>query len=552
MTWRRIGALGGLALVFALAMALTLVAGRCGYMPLDQSVVFDGAWRVLCGQVPYRDFTTPAGLTPIYLQAGFFELLGTTWFAYVLHAAIANGLFAWVVYALLRVFAAPRAAALVYAAASSAMFYPPIGVPYLEQHAFLFSLCGLTLALWAWRGAPRWERAAWFALPWCFALAWFAKQIPTAFIAPFALAVVIAVPRERRRSAISWCAAGAASVVVALALAGWLGGVDPTIFWDYHVRLPSAQGGARRKFTDDLGKLGWRTWHTLVDARMVAAWIVAASGVAATVALVVVRALRGRGAPADGATRALDAAIVGFLLVFVCILFVAHTSNQPLNGFPYLFASLGLVHAGARELAQGAPRLARRMSWIGAVLVACALVDAARFNVRVNATRRVNDLFFEPAVADAATRNLPRELAFLRWSLPGHYATSAAEFSRVVRFLGRQRRDFLLIGDMSILYALTGKPSTTPMLWWHPGLTMPQPDDPAWDEFERRLVQPILDGRVQYVVLEGAHTWTHRELALYPRLRVEVEQRLRGQYPFGFFTILDFSPETTDFTGDPQ
>jgi hypothetical protein len=56
--------------------------------PLDQSVVFDGGYRVLAGQLPFRDFAAAAGAVPNVLQAGFFALLGTTWFAYCLHAAV--------------------------------------------------------------------------------------------------------------------------------------------------------------------------------------------------------------------------------------------------------------------------------------------------------------------------------------------------------------------------------------------------------------------------------------------------------------------------------
>ena len=42
--------------------AVNAYYGPRGFMPLDHSVVFDGGWRILDGQVPFRDYTTPNAL----------------------------------------------------------------------------------------------------------------------------------------------------------------------------------------------------------------------------------------------------------------------------------------------------------------------------------------------------------------------------------------------------------------------------------------------------------------------------------------------------------
>ena len=82
---------GAMAIVACVAAGLAWNTGFEGYMPLDQSIVWDGAWRVLQGQVPAIDFALPAGLTPILIQAGIFKIAGVAWAGYVAHAALANG-----------------------------------------------------------------------------------------------------------------------------------------------------------------------------------------------------------------------------------------------------------------------------------------------------------------------------------------------------------------------------------------------------------------------------------------------------------------------------
>ena len=91
-----------LCLLFAIGVGVNLTFGRKGFLPLDQSIVFDGGWRLLSGQVPFHDFVAPSGLVPSAIQAAFDEALGVTWFAYCLHASIINGLFAIAVFGVLR------------------------------------------------------------------------------------------------------------------------------------------------------------------------------------------------------------------------------------------------------------------------------------------------------------------------------------------------------------------------------------------------------------------------------------------------------------------
>src|SRR5437868_3657368 len=77
-------------MLLVLAFALTWEAGHRGMMPLDQSMLIDGAWRLLQGQTLYRDFISPFGPIVFLIQAGFFALAGVSWTSTVLAAATLN------------------------------------------------------------------------------------------------------------------------------------------------------------------------------------------------------------------------------------------------------------------------------------------------------------------------------------------------------------------------------------------------------------------------------------------------------------------------------
>src|SRR5262245_38360775 len=80
--------------IFIFGAAFNQYYGNYGYMPNDLSMIYNGAWRVLNGQVPYRDFWLPHDTLPIIFQAAMFKALGMSWTTYVLHASLLNGLFA--------------------------------------------------------------------------------------------------------------------------------------------------------------------------------------------------------------------------------------------------------------------------------------------------------------------------------------------------------------------------------------------------------------------------------------------------------------------------
>src|SRR5688572_16285307 len=62
--------------VVAFAFVFVWFVGHRGVFLLDQSILFDGAWRVFQGQVPYRDFYSAFPPVAFFIQALFFRISG--------------------------------------------------------------------------------------------------------------------------------------------------------------------------------------------------------------------------------------------------------------------------------------------------------------------------------------------------------------------------------------------------------------------------------------------------------------------------------------------
>jgi hypothetical protein len=518
---REMPALVGVALF---AAALNVHYGPRGFMPLDHSVVFDGGWRILDGQVPFRDFTTPNALTPSFLQAGFFLAFGVTWKAYVLHATIFNALFAVLVYVLLRLSGGSLLTAAFYAGLSGIVFYPPLGVPFHDQHAFFFMLLAITLAVSARRvHGPRAQLVLWALVPFALGAAALSKQTPVLLGTPIVLALaLVGAPSVGR--AFAGLAAGSAASVAIIAAAGFVGDVDWELVWVYLVELPLATGGAR----------GGRADSTAMSLFLLSGlFLVVVVGPS-----VLVNRARGRPqrlAPGVGLPLALSAA-----LMLMCAAFASLTLNEPTEGIPLFFASLGLFHIAVVRALPSWP-LVGRVSLASAAGVIVAIVSLAAgwsYNSSVNERRSASNLIYTEASVE---RGLPSALATMRFQVPERYeGLRAADIGRVVAHLTSEPGSFLLIGDTTILNGISDKPSVFPALFLSVGLTIPERGTPELERFEQRIFENLARYDVRRVVLER-RTWEGTSLADLPRLQ-EMIERCKGETrTFGFFRVIELA-----------
>jgi hypothetical protein len=520
--------------LFVTGVAVNLYFARAGYMPLDQSIVFDGAWRLMGGQVPFRDFAAPNAFVPSIMQVPFFRVWGPTWFAYCLHASVVNGLFAIGAYAALRMCEATRVEATLFAALSTLYFYPPNGTPFMDQHAFFFSVLMMVAAIAGTVASTRaGEFVAWALVPVLFTLAYLSKQVPTAF-AGVSVAVWVVLHPARMGHWIAAAACGSA-VVAAVLLVVVLGAhVDSRTAFTYLVTMPMSVGAERTTGGGAVASV------RLVAGtlRRLPVWLNCLSLAAPIVGLLTVPFTFRR-----DDRWALRAWLSASLLLMTAA-FIAYTVNQIEDGEPVVMLLVGVGAVMVRRaVVAAAPDAgaARRFAFaVTAIIAALAVRDTVVFTRDVDVTRSVLDMHFNPREADAAEGHLPSDFAFLRWNATEGY--SPDELTGAVRFLRDSPGNFLLIGDTSMLNALARKPSVSPALWLHPGLSMPIPGTPAFDRFESELVARLDRFRVRYLVLEEPSSIRGISLAAFPRVKAIASAHGCAERHFGNVRVIDLCP----------
>jgi hypothetical protein len=537
-----------MALLFLWGTVLCLFYGRMGFVPLDQSIVFDGGWRIISGQVPFRDFSAPNNVVPIVIQGLFFKVLGVNWFAYCLHAAIFNGLFCLLTFSFLRLMGGSTWVSAFYAFLSGVIFYPPLGVPFMDQHAFFFVLLTLWLAVWGVKthSLPQ-KLLSWIFLPIATVVAFLSKQIPTLFAVPVVVIIVLVMTGKKHfKTMLAAVLSSTAGMAIVLAMAIKLLNIDIFQMKSALFDLPSRMG--RERIADyilyspihiKLNSLFY-PFSKKITLKLHSFDLIYISVLAVLVISILSYLKLFPGFKMINIKGNYRKIALALSLLVICNLFILWTLNQAENGIPFLFISLGLVHIaifGLLSFRIEQKKAAGLKYVLIFIFLFVAVLDAYVFNKNVNSTRMVNE--FEPGRKfGTSSDKLPSGFKFIDFGVPLDCWFPPMDFKRTVEYLKSQKANFFLLGDSSIIYGLTGRPSVNPVLWFHPGYTMPLLDSDDFYLYEERLLENIQKYKVKYLVLERSSTFFDVSLNSFKKLASLIIENSAENREFGKFKIL--------------
>ncbi len=518
--------------------------------PLDSSIVFDGGWRILQGQRFFVDFSSPSGFVPSFLQAIFFWIFGVNWLAYCLHAAVFNGLFALLVYGVLLLAKGPRWLSAGYAALSAVVFYPPMGVPYLEQHAFFFILLAVYVATLAAKMNGGWRFGLISTLPTIALLAILSKQSPGFFVFPLILIVLICwFPIREWKNLILPLLGGLMPAFVLFILMVGEAGLGSPGFWEGFWTLPQTIANQRlEEWTygpfKTVRTMAWYPFQVLGGFHFIHRYLLYVPFLLLAVEFVI-RFIRQRLRDDWPPLRLL---VLGIGLTVTSSFFMNFTLNQPENGLPLVFVAIGFGHIFWREWCRGFEATFKfKQKWLkpttltlSILLLVNGLVSTLQFHGKANSTRIALDFSSEKPFDKTFPSN--RQWGYLNYQAP--YFWNDLKPWEFVDWMNAREGNFFLFGDLSILYGLTGRPSVSPALWFHEGLTIPKRGTAGFAAFDAKLRASCQAYSIRYLVFEQAthETWMHSTFESFPETSKFLSERQFGGLTVGGFLIVKLDP----------
>jgi len=590
----RAGALLGPLVCAVWAGSICYLSGMRGFFAMDQSIVFDGGWRILQGQVPFRDFFLPHGPLSMWIQALAFRLFGVSYQVYALTASAMNVAGALLAYATFRTLVPEKkwpawAAGLL----TGSWFYAPMGTTYIEQTGFLFLWAAVFAVVRGLRENARF-RSGWMAGAGLALAAAILAKTNTGILAAPSLFLMPALLRRRPAKEIvgdalamgAGLAMGLGLFVLWLALAS-----DPAAFHRHVVEIAGREGRKRilenKEFYFIVCSLFNGKGNDLVRLLTVCAYVLMGLGW-----LLALGPWRG-----SASSRLRSLASLGLLWVAYQQVFGVTSNNNGINEQPFLglifvcaclvvseiaasvspqrrmeeipsffrkiatllltgaavftvffyvkgirgmgnydfglgiFLALGILLA-AISPAGGGMGPARILRWIGGTILGTLFLigswgsyfrqaqDFFHFNTRYVAHREIpmlRGLAWADGVSDDAREMHPT------WD----------ELRRTWQVLKDAPGRFYLLGNHTILYAATGRPSLGPLSWFFKGLTYSQVYDPGLDA---RFAALVDRPEVTYFVTEEDFGLKYK-LQDFPQLDRVLRDQYRSEQKIGPFHL---------------
>lgn len=581
--------------VIGWSVGFCYICGLRGFFALDQSIVFDGAWRVLHGQTPYRDFLFPFGPMVLWLQAAMFALFGVTYRVYVLTAAALNGIGAILAYVLIRrLIPERRWLALAAGFLTGTWLYAPMGTTYPEQTGFIAVLSSVTAVVAGLKSSHSQRRWLWMVVAGASLGVAVMCKTNAGIFGVLAVLAALALMLQRPLKAVlgDWLAIGIGTGIIFASFALWLWTKsDPTTFRYAVFQLAGEQGAGRLfsgGFRHALSGLATGKGNDLLRIVTLTCITLLTLGLAA--------ALNGCERDAVKAERlrilgVLALALVGFQNLFSLSSSNNGTNEVPFVGLIWVFAveAFLIVRASGKEPNEW---MGMGRHWIKGILVTALIVTALMWprhknmiflvgaaaglliawfgrwyekpdygllrgpsqarpwvigvfwvmlvalgglGVAVGYQRNVQDIF-NSKTRYVAHKTIPALLS-LRWAegvKPGEAHANWSDFESVFQELRDSKGQFYVVGDYTILYGVVGRPSVGPLLWFHKGLTYASKYDANQDQ---RLAQAVDRPEVTVIVVEEATFMNTSPLVDFPILQKVISEQYHPTKQCGLFKL---------------
>jgi hypothetical protein len=537
------------SLIIAFSIGFVMWTGHRGFYAFDQSIVFDGGYRVYLGQIIYKDFVIGVGPVVFWLQGFFFRIFGVNYTSYVLLAAIQNAVATLlVIFLIRRLFPGKKTASYLGGLITAVWFYAPMGTTYYDTTGALLVLFSVFLSTHCVISSlsanepgsrPASKNAFLMLLSGVFlGLAFLTKQNIGALAAILSLSSLLILPVRPFSRRVSHALIAACGILLTMGVfLVWVWArSDVTTFVQHFFTIPSQQGTARIFDPLFFANKAFRViFHYNVNA--VASLLCLSIAVLSVFFDFMHKKQR-------GSSLLNHNAAVACMTAAMLIIYQQLNSGLTLNdlnlGYPFNGIIIMVVSLVAFELIGRGPNWEYDKGTLVRTIVATAtlalFLTSFMYGVKISISRDV-------PLSYPATFNEPvglERMKHLKWADPAYIPNTGVEveledFRALIRFLEIQEKPFFIFPDYTIAYGLCGSVPPQPVVWFHKGLTYPAQYS---EEFDRRIVGKLRENMVETIVIENTSFFgTAVRLDDFPVLKSHIKNNFTKTDQIGIFEI---------------
>ena len=475
-------------LVFFLALFFNQYFGNKGVFPLDSFSHFDIGYRVLNGELPFKDYWVVSGPLIDFLQAFLFFIFGVNWQSYLLNASILNGVFAVLTYKLFLEFELDKKSSFFYTICVAILAYPSSGTPFVDHHSTFFSIISIYLLVFA---IKKDELVYWFLVPFLLCFAFLSKQVPATYIFFSVIFLIIYnftfrdVRKITNKNIFFTLLLSSVTIFVLLLLFFYATGVSVHSFIDQYINYPREIGQNRYM------KLNYDLKKTILDFKFIHL-------IFFTLILLNINNLIKEKNYFKKINFKLF--LISFLLLVSLIQHQIVTKNQI-----FIFFLIPLFSAFVQiELNKYSDKYKK---YLILLLLTTCLLTTLKYHKRFNLERKFHELNNVNFSNSVEATILSNSFKGLKWITPNKNSKKATideinSIKKNINILKNDSSNKMLITNYSFFSVLLKKTSNSPTRWF-PGddSAFPQKDSKLFIVYKNFLLKKIQDKNISNIYI---------------------------------------------------
>jgi len=532
-------------LIFTAAFIYNFIHAQKGFFAFDQSIVYDGAYRIIKGQILFKDFITPVGPVTFYIQALFFKIFGLNYCSYLMHSSLFHGIAVVASILILRMLTNIKIFSYLGGVFTLFWFYPLFGTPWYGNNAYFFSMIGLLFILYGLFRQPKHESFFLIIAGICCTLSFFSKQNIGLFFIPIYYIIILVfdvfnIKKTIKRSLVFSLSAFLSTAAIILLVVIFS---DFNNFIKYFFVIPSEAGILR------LNKNIFFASEKLILGSLPPLLKIFQAPFLFFYSMFIIIALSNFKKIYLPLKKEFIASALALWLILFQNASQLTTFNAPVNALGFngiiFIPALYMIYSYLIQKKLSITSLNNTytinknkiLTPVFYIFIIALLTINVTFAFRWTTSRKMHDAFLfshskfkEHVDIDA--------LSCLKWGNPTfsnrrHEGNiSANDMKELYAFLKTQQ-NFFIFPCYSIFYSLCGTNPPQPILWFHQGLTHSKENNAELDEW---VVSSLIKNKISAVVIEDK--WK-KMLNDFPKVKNYIHTEFRKTRSISMFTIYE-------------
>ena len=458
---------------------------------MDNTVLFNGGYRVLNGYVPFSDYWLVTGPLLDYLNAFFFKLLGVSWNSFIIHSSLVNLTLALTSYFLFLNLKLNHLLALFYAIQISILFYPVVGTPFVDHHSTFFLILAFYSFIFAINNS---NYNFFFLIPFFFLLSFLSKQTPAVYgiISLFFLIIFSCfLDKENYKKILRNSIFGSIISLLILFLFFKFTDIKILNFFQQYILFASSIGGDRLSlykfhFIKEIDNYKFiyffifslvllLIYYNIKKVSEKKIFLVISSSIILSLILIFHQMIT------------LNQNFIFFIIPFLCAIFHSFFKKKILNKYFLYFAIL------------------------------LCIFSVTKYHIRFNEERKFNELEKVDISKAVDARILDDKLKGLKWITylnPNNPKAELENLRAVVDILRNEKNKKIIITEYQVISPILDEYDNSPNQWHHPSVSFPLKGNKYFMTYKNFFIENIKKKEIKFIFETREDDLTITELIL--------------------------------------